>query len=73
MAENKIGLKSIKELLGMNFFIPAYQRGYRWKETQVKQLLDDIWQFRENKTEGEFYCLQPVVVTKRIKDEEIFR
>ena len=28
MAAN-IGLKSIKDLLGMNFFIPDYQRDYR--------------------------------------------
>ena len=36
--ENKIELKSISKLLGMNFFIPSYQRGYRWTEQQVKDL-----------------------------------
>ena len=25
-----IALKSIQELLEMNFYIPNYQRGYRW-------------------------------------------
>ncbi len=29
MADNKIELKSVNELLGMKFFIPSYQRGYR--------------------------------------------
>jgi hypothetical protein len=24
------------------YYIPAYQRGYRWTPTQVTQLLDDI-------------------------------
>ena len=28
MAENIIGLKSVRELLGLNFFIPDYQRGF---------------------------------------------
>ena len=42
MAENKIELKSVRELLGMKFFIPNYQRGYRWTEQQVLDLLNDI-------------------------------
>ena len=67
--DNKIELKSINELLGLNFYIPSYQRGYRWSDTQVQQLLNDIWQFslREGKSKGEFYCLQPIVV-KQLKD-----
>lgn len=63
MEENKIELKSVSELLGMKFFIPSYQRGYRWTEQQVKDLLEDIWQFaKKKKQEYEFYCLQPLVV-----------
>ena len=63
LTENKIELKSVKELLGMKFFIPSYQRGYRWTEQQVKDLLNDIWEFsRKKKNEYEFYCLQPLVV-----------
>ena len=26
----------------LEFFIPSYQRGYRWTRTEVKQLLNDI-------------------------------
>jgi len=64
----------IGKLLGRNFFIPSYQRGYRWIDTQVTQLLNDIWDFSTNLQEHEkgkkpFYCLQPVVVKKR-KDNE---
>ena len=68
--DNKIELMSINELLGMNFYIPAYQRGYRWTDTQVTQLLNDIWQFsdRHGKSKGEFYCLQPIVV-KQLADK----
>lgn len=67
MSENTICLKSVRELLGMKFFIPSYQRGYRWSPLQVNQLLDDINEFekKNNKEEGEFYCLQPIVVKRR--------
>lgn len=64
MSENKIELKSISELLGMNFFIPSYQRGYRWTRQQIKDLLDDIQEFIEKKHDG-FYCVQPLVVKER--------
>lgn len=70
MSENKtnqLELKTINQLLDYDFFIPDYQRGYRWTSIQVKQLLADIWEFakKENKNSGEFYCLQPIVVKKR--------
>ena len=70
MAENAIELKSVSELLGMKFFIPSYQRGYRWTEQQVKDLLEDIWEFsqKNDKRNGEFYCLQPLVVKSREED-----
>ena len=69
MVENKIELKSVSELLGMRFFIPSYQRGYRWTEQQVKDLLDDIWEFsKKKKQEYEFYCLQPLVVKRKNED-----
>lgn len=61
---NQISLKKINDILELNFFIPSYQRGYRWTEQQVKDLLNDIWEFtnKPNKQQGEFYCLQPIVV-----------
>jgi hypothetical protein len=48
--------KRIGEIYG-NFFIPRYQRGYRWAETDVTRLLDDVWA-----SLGKEYNLQPVVV-----------
>lgn len=61
---NNIELRSVRELMGMNYFIPAYQRGYRWTKSQVEDLLNDLLAFstKKNKTEKEFYCLQPIVV-----------
>jgi hypothetical protein len=53
------------------FWIPAYQRGYRWLPLQVTQLLDDIREFtlRKNPQPDEFYCLQPLVVKARSNSE----
>lgn len=78
MAENRIELKSIEELLGMKFFIPSYQRGYRWTEQQVKDLLNDINEFKQSLdsddtiSKDDFYCLQPLVVKECINDKEGF-
>ena len=58
--------KSIKNLTGMNFLIPSYQRGYRWTENEVSALLDDLYEYSQTKkcggTKSKFYCLQPLVV-----------
>ena len=72
MRENKIGLKSVALLLDMKFFIPSYQRGYRWTEQQVKDLLEDIYDFSKKKEyrKGEFYCVQPLVVREMNEEEK---
>lgn len=72
MSENKIGIKSVSELLNMKFFIPDYQRGYRWTTQEVKDLLEDIHDFstKECKSSGEFYCLQPLVVRQMSEQEK---
>jgi len=73
---DKLKLKSIYELLyneegkAESFFIPSYQRGYRWTKQQVEELLEDILEFEKTKNQDEFYCLQPVVV-KRNKDNSL--
>jgi hypothetical protein len=48
--------KAVGDVIG-HFYVPAYQRGYRWGLDEVKRLLDDIRQ-----SEGSAYYLQPVVV-----------
>lgn len=68
MSDNKLMLKPISSLLQESFYIPAYQRGYRWKEKQVQDLLEDIREFyltSLNSEKDTFYCLQPVVVKQR--------
>lgn len=63
-------IRPIGDLLQENFFVPRYQRGYRWGKQEITELLDDILQYyratqdRENRV-SKFYCLQPVVVKRK--------
>lgn len=65
--ENILELKTINELQEYEFYIPSYQRGYRWSSKEVTELLNDISKFiprlvDENSDEKTWYCLQPIVV-----------
>lgn len=71
----KLIKKSLKTLIQEHdkFFIPDYQRGYKWTKTEVLKLLNDIWEFKlnhKNEDDSDFYCLQPVVVKR--KDEQYY-
>lgn len=57
--------KFVADIRG-SFYIPSYQRGYRWSETEVVRLLDDIYQNGKKN-----YCLQPVVVRKKEDQYEL--
>lgn len=72
--DNSITLKSLAGLLDKKFFIPSYQRGYRWTEQQVKELLSDIdsdciIKDKNGKEDGEKYYM---VNTQDIKDQQQF-
>ena len=65
MDNSIVALKPVKDLLGMNFYIPDYQRGYRWTAQQATDLLEDIWTFaQKDKAHTEIYCIQPLVVQR---------
>ncbi len=70
---NSIQLKTLNELSSYSFFIPSYQRGYRWTELEVKDLLNDINEFIPKEIDGKeektWYCLQPVVVKSKGNNE----
>lgn len=44
-----------------NFYIPSYQRGYRWDKDEVNDLLEDLFEFIYQDVQQK-YCLQPIVV-----------
>ncbi|WP_291066943.1 MULTISPECIES: DUF262 domain-containing protein [unclassified Empedobacter] len=69
---SSISIKPINEFLQYNFFIPSYQRGYRWTEKQVTDLLNDIWDFIESDpTKEEWYCLQPIVIKQQDERKDV--
>ena len=70
MCSNTIDVRSIASLSGMNFYIPDYQRGYRWTPSQAIQMLSDFEEFCKRKDQCHvqldvYYCLQPIVVKKK--------
>lgn len=56
-------LKKVSEISG-HFFVPSYQRGYRWGSHEVTALLDDIYACRDRPKHVK-YCLQPIVIKVR--------
>ena len=67
----QILLRPISDILNYKFFVPSYQRGYRWTAVEVTALLDDLLEFideNENSDKSAFYCLQPLIVFQ--KDEK---
>lgn len=76
--DNSIKQFAIGEILdGRYFYIPSYQRGYRWTEKQVGDLLRDLLCFANNtKEDYDFYCLQPIIarpITDENKLQELFK
>lgn len=71
--ENVITQLAVGEILdGRYFYIPAYQRGYRWTEKQMGDLLEDLLCFaNDKKKENDFYCLQPIIA-RRITEEGVW-
>lgn len=61
MSEILLETRNVGDIRG-RFYLPAYQRGYRWGREEIKIMLDDLY---ENGTNS--YCLQPIVV-KRVDD-----
>ena len=55
-------IRPVGDLLQENFFVPRYQRGYRWGKQEITELLDDILQYYQDskpssteKKAGKFY------------------
>lgn len=48
------------------FIIPSFQRGYRWEEKQVIDLLEDLNRFvNGDQNQGNIYYLQPLILCKK--------
>lgn len=64
MSDNNLKSKTINEIIneGYQFIIPDYQRGYRWDESNVEALLEDIMELEYKEKGGPLYCLQPIIM-----------
>lgn len=77
--DNSINQYAIGELLdGRYFYIPSYQRGYRWTEKQVGDLLRDLLCFANDfanegkeKKQEQFYCLQPIIARPITNEDKL--
>lgn len=59
---------SIKDLKNYHFEIPVYQRGFRWTRQQMKELIEDLYDFTDD-NDRDTYCLQNVTVRKKIDEK----
>lgn len=64
---------SIRTLSDYKFEIPVYQRGFRWTRQQIKELIDDLYEFSKDASKST-YCLQNVTVRKKVNEngEDIY-
>lgn len=61
--KKKLDTVTVFDLMNNRFYIPDYQRGYRWTKLEVRKLLSDLEDYMNHNTDGStFYCLQPLVV-----------
>lgn len=58
-------------LKGRTYKIPEYQRGYKWSEKQIIQLLNDIDDFDDKLDDNLFYCLQNITLYPSNSDKEV--
>ena len=66
---SKLETKLVNDIAG-KFFVPAYQRGYRWGSSEVERLLEDVFALKGHGGQAtKNYCLQPIVV-KNLGDNE---
>ena len=69
MSKIVLDQKKVSDIEG-KFFVASYQRGYRWGDDEVRRLLDDIKSFGELAKNSDYYCLQPIVIRRVVKDGE---
>lgn len=64
--KKEVPMKSVGELQGVSFLIPKHQRGYRWRDTNVEALLNDLDEFlSEDNKKFTTYCMQPLAITRK--------
>lgn len=58
----------LRNMIGKSFSVKDYQRGYKWDEKEILELLNDV---NEHNPEKGKYCLQPIIVRENIDSIEL--
>jgi uncharacterized protein with ParB-like and HNH nuclease domain len=58
-------------LKGRTYKIPEYQRGFKWSNKQIEQLLSDISDFDDKLDDDLFYCLQNITLYSSKLDKNV--
>lgn len=58
-------------LKARTFKVPEYQRGYKWSDKQIAQLLNDIAEFEQVTDDETFYCLQNITLYPSSTQENV--
>lgn len=64
-------MQKLEDFNGEKFYIRNYQRGYRWGQTEIEELLNDINKIDTSDEKG--YCLQPLVVRNIYLSSEVYQ
>ena len=58
---------TLEEVFKDSYVVPLYQRGFTWKDTEIEQLLQDVYEsYEENKSNpAGKYFIGSLVVLKR--------
>ncbi len=72
MENNLVELNIGEVFTNITYTIPIYQRNYAWKEAQIKQLIQDIYDYEKNESSiAQPYYIGSLVVFERKTDEGI--
>lgn len=64
---------SVKDIFEIdNYIIPLYQRNYSWSETEVTQLIQDIWDYACINSNVNYYIGTLVVYKREIQNKVIY-
>lgn len=71
--EEDLKILTINELLSSgNYVIPIYQRNYAWGETEINQLIRDIYDFSKDDASKDYFIGSLVVFKRKEQDRTSF-
>ena len=71
MGDYNVRQESIEGVLGKKYVVPDYQREYRWKESAVETLWNDLLDAAQSNRRNRKYLLGPLVELERGSKSEI--